>query len=416
MGFPERLRALLAEHGVSQRALARKVPCSTAQVSLLVNGKRQPSPRMAKRIDDILGAGGELTACLQDVLGGDGVLAALVPAGPGMLGAFGPVDATDLGAWAERASTGDGTIGYLAAASRRLTDDYSTGSPLPILAEAMSLQRRVAQILRSGHHRLGHVRDLYVISAELLAFMSSIASDFGQSAAAEAYGHAAWTMADEAAADGVRALALSSLAKAAQWERRYQEAADYARRGLRHSPATSMAVLLACQEAHAWQAAGNVSRAWEALRRAQVARDGITEPDEAGAYRACPRARQANYAIVVHLRAGDVAGALGQVAAADAAYADGDQRAYGTWAQVRIGAAIARARSGDAGGAAHELTPVLRMPAGQRVATITSRLPAVTAALAAQGHTGHDAAVLAERIASFRSAGPGLTMSTPGQE
>jgi hypothetical protein len=78
--------------------------------------------------------------------------------------------------------------------------------------------------------------------------------------------------------------------------------------------------------------------------------------------------------------------------------------------------AIARARSGDAGGAAYELAPVLSMPAGQRVATITSRLPAVTAALAAQRRAGHEAAVLAERIASFRSASPGLTMTTPAHE
>ncbi len=61
-GFAGRLRALMAGRDLSQHALARKVPCSTAHVSLLASGKRQPSAQMARLIDDILGAGGELAA------------------------------------------------------------------------------------------------------------------------------------------------------------------------------------------------------------------------------------------------------------------------------------------------------------------------------------------------------------------
>jgi transcriptional regulator with XRE-family HTH domain len=62
MGFPERLRALMEERGISGRELARRVPCDRAYISLLANGKRHPSRRVAGRLDEILAGDGELAA------------------------------------------------------------------------------------------------------------------------------------------------------------------------------------------------------------------------------------------------------------------------------------------------------------------------------------------------------------------
>src|SRR6266446_5186557 len=61
-GFTERLRTLMAERCVSGYELARRVPCNRSYISLLAQGKRQPSPKVARRLDEILGAGGELAA------------------------------------------------------------------------------------------------------------------------------------------------------------------------------------------------------------------------------------------------------------------------------------------------------------------------------------------------------------------
>lgn len=60
--FANELRTLMAAGGVSGNELARQVPCDPALVSRYLNGKQQPSPRMASRFDDVLGAGGELAA------------------------------------------------------------------------------------------------------------------------------------------------------------------------------------------------------------------------------------------------------------------------------------------------------------------------------------------------------------------
>jgi transcriptional regulator with XRE-family HTH domain len=60
--FAAALRALLAERDISQRALARGVPCDPALISRYASGAQEPSPRMAARVDEALGAGGELAA------------------------------------------------------------------------------------------------------------------------------------------------------------------------------------------------------------------------------------------------------------------------------------------------------------------------------------------------------------------
>ena len=62
MDFAQALRALMAERGISGNALARRVPCDKALISRYVNGKRKPPAKVARLLDDILGAGGQLAA------------------------------------------------------------------------------------------------------------------------------------------------------------------------------------------------------------------------------------------------------------------------------------------------------------------------------------------------------------------
>lgn len=61
-GFTERLRALMDERGMSTRTVARAVPCDPGYVSKLATGAKHPSDGMARRLDEILHADGELAA------------------------------------------------------------------------------------------------------------------------------------------------------------------------------------------------------------------------------------------------------------------------------------------------------------------------------------------------------------------
>jgi transcriptional regulator with XRE-family HTH domain len=60
--FGERVLVLAEARGLSLRELARRVPCDASHLSKVVHGRKQPSPRVAARLDDLLEAAGELVA------------------------------------------------------------------------------------------------------------------------------------------------------------------------------------------------------------------------------------------------------------------------------------------------------------------------------------------------------------------
>lgn len=60
MEFGTLMRDHMREHDLTGRSLARRVPCDPALISRLASGLKQPSARMARRLDEVLGAGGAL--------------------------------------------------------------------------------------------------------------------------------------------------------------------------------------------------------------------------------------------------------------------------------------------------------------------------------------------------------------------
>lgn len=321
-----------------------------------------------------------------------------------------------LATWVEQTNVGDMTIGHLADVTRRLAVDYLEKPPVPILREATTLYRRVSALLRDGRQHLRQTRDLYIIAGQLLAFVSWASSDLGQTGAAEAYARTGWVLAEQADHNGLRALVLIAQSKNAFWERRYHDAAEYARRGHEYAPATEARVLLACQEADAWQALGDLGRAREAMGRAEAAREVINGRTDPGGIWECGLGRQANYAIGVSLRAGDPAEALALAELAREAYTT-ERRPYGTWAQICIGAGIARVMTGEPEAAARELMPIFALPANQRLATVTARLGEVDERLRERRYSrDFPARALQEQIADYRASAITSRALTTGAE
>jgi transcriptional regulator with XRE-family HTH domain len=60
--FATTLRALMEQRGTSQRALAGRVYCDRALIWRYSHGKQLPSPKLAQKLDEVLGAGGALVA------------------------------------------------------------------------------------------------------------------------------------------------------------------------------------------------------------------------------------------------------------------------------------------------------------------------------------------------------------------
>jgi tetratricopeptide (TPR) repeat protein len=180
--------------------------------------------------------------------------------------------------------------------------------------------------------------------------------------------------------------------------RRYDDAASAARRGCDHNPAGTAGVLLACQEADAHQAVGNTREAAEALSRAEQALASIDRADELGGIFACGPARQANYAISASLRVGAVEAALQHAERAELAWRDGDDWAFGTWAQVQIAAATAYIMDDETDRAAAVLEPVLTQPEEKFLATSTTRLVREVVPLLTDTRRGRATASLGKQI------------------
>ncbi len=60
--FGDELQRLMAARGVGVRELARRVPCNAGHISQLRHGQKRASPQTAKRLDEVLDAGGALVA------------------------------------------------------------------------------------------------------------------------------------------------------------------------------------------------------------------------------------------------------------------------------------------------------------------------------------------------------------------
>jgi hypothetical protein len=212
-------------------------------------------------------------------------------------------------------------------------------------------------------------RELYLLDADLLAHASLLMGDLHRNAAAATYGATAQLCAREA--DSTQAIALSVRAKTARWRMQYAASAELARQGYECSPATPIRILLASQEANAAALLGDERRARQALTVAEAATEVIS-PDSGVSAWSCSRPRQSLFAMSVAIRFHNSDAALGAAQLADTAWASGVPRVTGTWAQIRLGAGIARIIADDLHGALAEIAPVMNLAPEYRMATITA--------------------------------------------
>ena len=240
MTFGEKMRALLAERGISLHKLAKRLPANQGYLSRVARDLKPPSPEMAKRIDTALGAGGEL--------------AALRPASPlraTLNGRFTPDDEDRLLAAARAPRRHDpGVIDALSTVldGQRRTEDAVGSAPLlqPVTAQLAVVEDLVRDargdlrpdVVRIGsqwaqfaawlHANLGRLpkaRRLYGTALE----MATEVDDADMIATAlNMQGHAAWlegkvgpmlglsqaAQRDARASAGVRALAAQQEARA----------------------------------------------------------------------------------------------------------------------------------------------------------------------------------------------------------
>jgi transcriptional regulator with XRE-family HTH domain len=273
MGFAERLAELMAERGISGRELARRLPCDRSYISLLTQGKRRPSPEMGAKIDDLLGAGGELAALAAPQAP---EAAQPPPAGPGL---DDETAALDFGRLAAASDAGEITVQRLEQAADSLAAAYHRTPPAELLGR-VRLQMGYAGRLLDGRSTLDEHRRILVAGGWLSLLAATCLIDAGRNAAAAAHLGTAAQLARETGHAEIAGWCLETRAWQVLTAGDYRGAVTLAQAAQRAAPPGSSAFIQAtAQEGRAWARLGAKPEAYEALARTEALASRLLPPD-----------------------------------------------------------------------------------------------------------------------------------------
>lgn len=302
--------------------------------------------------------------------------------------------------WLTASDTSDEMIDNLARASAALTEAHPTTSAAVLLDDARQVQTRIQQLLVGGRLRHRQERELLSVNGAVLAHMSLLLSDLHASRAADDYGNAALLYLREAGAS--EAYAWYVLAKNARWRHQYARAADLARQGMPPRSSGSMALQLACYEANTSALAGDVSRARAAMRRAEEEASALPTGQLTPSPWSFPPERMTIFRLSVALHTGDPDAALLIASGVPAARKQDGLQVPAAWAQIRIGAAMACLLKDEPDGVAEQVRPMLDLPPGLRIASVTGWLADLDRQLAHNQYAQAPVAVeLRQKIREF---------------
>src|SRR5882724_2992340 len=132
--FGQRVRALRTERGWSLADLAVAIPCDKGHLSRIETGARRPTAELARRIDDVLGARGDVVAASHlDVVAADDAK---------------PWETAELLRRVQANDAAPATIESLHATVFELCCQYATRPPADLRGEAHGWMREVARLLR----------------------------------------------------------------------------------------------------------------------------------------------------------------------------------------------------------------------------------------------------------------------------
>jgi DNA-binding transcriptional regulator YiaG len=281
-------------------------------------------------------------------------------------------DPAGLTEWLTATSTSDEEIDRIDRAMAALAEAHPLTPTGVLLTDARQLQAKVQRVLTGGRLRHRQERELLRVNGGMLAHISLLLSDLQASQAADDYGNAALLYLREAGAS--EAIAWYVLAKNARWSHRYVLAADLASQGLRRGSSGPMTVQLACYEANASALAGDASRAKAAMRYAEEQAAPLPTAQVTASPWSFPPERMTIFRLSVTLNTGDPDGALLAASDVGPSWEPDGAHVPAAWAQIRIGAGIACLLKDEPDGAAEQVRPMLDLPPGLRVATVTGWL------------------------------------------
>lgn len=374
--FGQRVRALRAERGWSLGELAAAVPCDKGHLSRVETGARRPTAELARRIDDVLGARGDIVAASHlDVVAADDPK---------------PWETAELLRRVQANDAAPATIESLHATVFELCCQYATAPAAELRVEAHGWMREVTRMLYRPTSLAAH-RELLTAAGWLALLVGCVEYDMGMRAGAESTRTAARQLGEEAGHPEIVGWAHEMGAWFALTQSRYRGVLTAAHTGQAVAPGGSAAVQLAGQEAKAFARLGDVAGVRDALTRGRVLLDGMAAPDRPDHHFVVDPDKWDFYAMDAYRLAGDdeLAARHARTVLALGAGPDGE-KAPMRMAEARLTLAAVAARAGDleqavttglsALGAGRKSLPSLLMVAGELDVELHRRFPNESAA------------------------------------
>jgi tetratricopeptide (TPR) repeat protein len=299
-------------------------------------------------------------------------------------------ESSDHAAEHEQQGIGETTFEQLHADLVRLSRLTDAGPPLTAFLEARRVRDRVYRLL---DRRLWprEQTDLYFVLGCVNGLMGITANRLGYPDAAEELIRAGWAYANIIDHNALRGMLRAKLSTVMYWRGRFREASDLATDGLQYVPQGPLGANLHLNHACAAARLGDPDTARQAVRLAHEAResdyrDDIVEigGEEFSLSRATTYAKAGRALVDTGADGREAAGELDSaIGLYDQVGTLGEEHWFGGKALAGTDLAVVLLRSGALDGATTALGPVLALPPGQRVATLTTRLAQVREELAA---------------------------------
>lgn len=277
--FGDELRRLMAARGLGVRELARQVPCNAGHISQLRNGQKRPSRQTARRLDEVLDAGGTLAVLAPEPAS----RSRLAPASADG-GVISSCDAADkvlelieFTRRAGRSDLGSGTLEALQVVTDRLCRAYPTAAP-PVLRDHARKYLGYTVGLLDQRMTLRQHRELLVSAGWLAALLACVCYDAGDPTAAEAARKMTYQLGEQAGHGELACWALEIAAWFALVEGRFADTVALCEAGLGRAGVSNGGVQLTLQASRGYARMGD-PRAGQMLAAGRAMLRRLPEPE-----------------------------------------------------------------------------------------------------------------------------------------
>ncbi|MFJ8795063.1 helix-turn-helix domain-containing protein [Streptomyces sp. NPDC102462] len=263
----------------------------------------------------------------------------------------------------------------------KIATDYVHAPLYPLFRDLLFTRDQLFSLL-SGNQPPRQTRELFLLAGTSCLLLAHASQNLGDQHSAVAQLQTAWTFAEHAGHNDLRAWVKGTAALIAEWSTHQHTALDCTRQATGLALSGETRIRTAAIEARAAARIGDRSTALAALEELQRAREQRTAPDgltRFGGLLTFPEAKQEYYIGGTYALLGDHHEAEKHATAAIELYERGprEQRSYGDEALARLDIVTARIAAGEIEGAGEQLQPILDLPEDRRIRQIGDAMQGV---------------------------------------